>query len=415
MSLIVFAIDTRAGHAKKRLRGLSLIELMVALAIGVVMALAISQVLSSFEGRKRSTTSVNDINQAGNYALYIIDKAVRSAGSGFGQARVFSVSTSKIDVPAFGCPLYAAKNGTPVLPRTSLLPNPFQNVDMSSGNLARLIPLLIVPDATTPGVSGSGSDALLVMSGSSGLAEMPVPYGYPPLTAAVTPVNTVGFKANDLVLLIDQQPSNSAGVFSPCIIEQLSNSFSGGVGVSDLSFSGTYYAASIGGKSLSGMSSDGFVAGLGNVVAGNAPSFSVLGVGDNNTLFSYDLLETSGTLPLPLADTVFELHALYGVDNNDDGRLDSWLSPSDTTSGYTLAALTAGDDAAARKLKQIKAIKIGLILRTSLPEKDAVAPASLSLFNDAVTFTRNLSAAEQKFRYRTIETTIPLRNSMLVN
>jgi prepilin-type N-terminal cleavage/methylation domain-containing protein len=67
-------------------RGMSLIELMVALLIASIVTLAIFAVMSTFEGRKRTTTSVNDANQAGNYAMHLLDKLVRSAGSGFVQA-----------------------------------------------------------------------------------------------------------------------------------------------------------------------------------------------------------------------------------------------------------------------------------------------------------------------------------------
>jgi len=49
--------------------GFSLIELMVAATIFLVLSIAIFQVLSTNEGQKRTTTSVNDIDQAGNYAL----------------------------------------------------------------------------------------------------------------------------------------------------------------------------------------------------------------------------------------------------------------------------------------------------------------------------------------------------------
>ena len=51
---------------RQGMRGMSLIELMIALLIASLVTLAIFAVMSSFEGRKRTTTSVNDANQAGN-------------------------------------------------------------------------------------------------------------------------------------------------------------------------------------------------------------------------------------------------------------------------------------------------------------------------------------------------------------
>jgi type IV pilus assembly protein PilW len=162
---------------------------------------------------------------------------------------------------------------------------------------------------------------------------------------------------------------------------------------------------------------------IGNVGAGNPPSFVLIGVGANNTLFAYDLLQTAGADANPnpnlqaLADGVFELHALYGVDTDDDGRVDAWTDPGDASSDYRLARLMDGSEAAARRIAQIKAIRVGLILRTSLPEREPVAPESLTLFADLgseLAYTRDLSAGERNFRYRVVESTIPLRNLMLV-
>ncbi|MCX7277609.1 MAG: hypothetical protein NTZ15_09855, partial [Burkholderiales bacterium] len=78
------------------------------------------------------------------------------------------------------------------------------------------------------------------------------------------------------------------------------------------------------------------------------------------------------------------------------------------------AGLTTAND----YLQKILAIRVGLILRTSLPEKDtATTASSLSLFSDlgsGVTYTRTLTDAEKLYRYRTVETTIPVRNPMML-
>jgi type IV pilus assembly protein PilW len=257
------------------------------------------------------------------------------------------------------------------------------------------------------------------MSGTAGLGEAPVEYATPPVTASASPVNTSGFNSNDLALLMDKQPQDTAGTYSPCLIEQVKSPFTGGSASATLDFAGSYYFSSTAGKSLSGMSADGYIANIGNIANGNAPLFIVLGVGDNNTLFSYDLLQAP-TAPLPVADSVFEMHALYGINIPTvpaHSGIDAWVSPSDTSAGYTLTNLMAGNDVAANLLKNIKAIKIGLIMRTSLPEKvDTtngvyVAPSSLTLFKDtSIPFTRNFAGNELTFRYRVVETTIPLRN-----
>jgi type IV pilus assembly protein PilW len=68
-------------------------------------------------------------------------------------------------------------------------------------------------------------------------------------------------------------------------------------------------------------------------------------------------------------------------------------------------------------IAKIKALRVGLILRTELAEKAAVSGTSLNLFADLgsdLKFTRSLSETEQRYRYRTVELTVPLRNAMML-
>ena len=390
-------------------RGMTLIELMVAVVISMVLSLAIFAVLAGAEGSKRTTTSVNDINQAGNYAMYSIDKWVRSAGSGLTQKASLADSGSIQNASyLFGCQVFAAKSGTTVLPSTP--PAPFNSVNTTgTAGQFRLAPVLIAPGQTTPGVSGSPSDVLVVMSGSAGFGETPADFSSAPLSNKLTLSNTVSFRPNDIVLVANKQ--GAAGTLSPCMVQQVSTAAVSG---KDLNLAGTYANGTIGSASLASMPLEGAAINLGNIAGDNPPVFLLIGVGDNNTLFSYDLLQATANPLLPVADGVFEMHALYGVDNNNDGTVDAWVDPSASGSSYALARLMTGDQTAVRLLQSIKAIRVGLITRTSLPEKTTVAPATLTLFSDVAgaSFTRTLTTAERSYRYRTIESTIPVRNSM---
>lgn len=396
-------MSVHSRFVRLRQQGLTLIELMVAMVIGLLLALAVFAVMSAQEGRKRSTTSVNDINQAGNYAAYVLDGWIRSAGSGFAQTASY----------AFGCKLYAAKDGAQILPRSADLPAPFASVNTGTSNVFRLAPILIAPDQTTPDVSGQKSDVLVVMGGTAGNGEVASVFTDYPAAAALPVKNTLSFNGDDLVLVADQEIPKS-GV-APCMLEQVTSGFVGGATTS-LSLSGQYYAGSIGGTLLTGYTEIGTVTNLGNVAKGNPPNFMVIGVGAKDTLYSYDLLQTSSTPLQAVADGVFELHALYGVDANDDGKVDEWVKPS-SAGTYSLSALTDGSTGAADLLRQIKAVRVGLIMRTSLLEKEKVAPTSLTLFSDQGTslkYARTLTESEQHYRYRTIEFSVPLRNTMML-
>lgn len=393
-------------------QGLSLIELMVAVTLSLMMSLAIFSALASSESKKRSMTSVNDLNQVGTFASYILDKLLRSAGSGFTQ----SASVS------FGCPIRAslAAAGT-ILPFPVAMAQPFTAMNATLGGNYRLAPVIIAKNATAPNISVAGlasarSDALIVMSGAAGLGEVSTLFTAPATSTQLNLQNTVSFQKDDLVLISDVPgPSGPTA----CMIEQVAPGFDSAITPSALALGGQYQVNPIESSNLNSYSTLATVLSLGSATLQNPPQFSIYGVGDNNTLLSYDLLQMgayNGTQEV--ADGIFELHALYGVDTNGDGRVDTWADPGGGT--FTLTALQSGSAASLATLRSIKAIRLGLILRTSLPEKVTSPPTTtgpLTLFADlgtGLTYTRPLAGNEQNFRYRTIETTIPLRNSLLL-
>lgn len=394
-------------------QGLSLIELMVAVTLSLLMSLAIFSALAGSEGRKRTLTSVNDLNQVGTFASYTLDKVLRSAGSGFSQNAAFS----------YGCAIRAslASVGT-ILPFPSAMPAPFTTMNAALGGNYRLAPALIAKDATTPNVSAAGlasarSDALIVMAGSAGFGEVSTLFTAPATTSKITLQNTVSFQKDDLILIND---TPTAAGPTPCMIQQVAPTFNSSVTPGALSLAGNYQASTIAGSNTASYSTVASALSLGSATMSNPPLFSLYGVGDNNTLFSYDLLQM-GTFNTTqeVADGIFEMHALYGVDSDGDGRMDAWADPG--TAAYSVATLQSGTAASLATLRSIKAIRLGFILRTALPEKATTPPATsgpLTLFSDlnsSLIYTRPLTASEQNFRYRTVEMTVPLRNTLLLN
>lgn len=405
MSALSSRLVRRCRRCRRRrlcpLAGFTLIELLVSLAIGMVLSLAIYGILAAAEGRKRTTTTTNDANQAGAYALYMMDKVLRSAGSGFSQSHE----------DAFGCKLNAFKAGTRILPLPApgALPAPFGGLGGVAGEF-RLAPVLIAAGGTTPGISGRASDALIVMAGASGLGEYPTRFAASAAGSQLRLTSAFDFNANDIVLVADKP---TALDIPDCLLGQVAP---GPVAVDgSVDLAGAYAAPDTGSGPLAGYSTNAVALNLGNVVRDNAPSFLVLGVGANNTLFSYDLLQTSSQPLRVVADKVFELHALYHVDTDSDGRAETWVSPA--SNDYRLAELSAGTKDAANRLARIKALRVGLILRSNPEEKTPVTPGPLFLFSDlnGLKYRRDLVGGETHYRYRTIETTIPLRNAQLLD
>src|SRR6266852_362199 len=64
-------------------RGFSMVELLVAMLIGLIGMIIIFQVFEVSEGIKRSTTSGGDAQQNGAIALYTIERDFKNAGMGF--------------------------------------------------------------------------------------------------------------------------------------------------------------------------------------------------------------------------------------------------------------------------------------------------------------------------------------------
>lgn len=70
------------------MRGFSLVELMVAVVIGMFSVIIMMQVFALSENRKRNTTSGNDAMVDGLMSVYGLQRDVRMAGFGIGDTRV---------------------------------------------------------------------------------------------------------------------------------------------------------------------------------------------------------------------------------------------------------------------------------------------------------------------------------------
>ena len=380
----------RVGRAGGRAAGFSLIELMVAMAIGLVLSIAVSRVLISSQQSKLTTTSLNDVNQTAGYLAYVLDRPIRSAGSGFAQRRA-----------NFGCLLNASRSGSTILPRATALPAPFAGV---SGSF-RLAPALVYR-----GASQGGSDVIALMSGSAGFGESALPVITGSVTTAQVQLpNTLGFRSNDVVLLADD-------ALGACMVQQVDGGFAE-AGNQTLPLAGTYFDATGNNVDLVdfGVSGNSVALSLGRVgtPALNPPEFRLYGVDASATLSSFDLLNIDGSAAaVPMAEGVVELRALYGVDNDGDGRFDAWVSPG--TAPYTSANLLNGSNASRLLLGSIVALRVGAVLRTNLPEREAVGPASITLFAGLDgEVTRSFSGSELNYRYRRLEVTVPLRNMLM--
>jgi len=81
-------------------RGLSLIEILVGVAIGLIGVLAIFQTVAIWDRHTQTTSSGSDAQVAGTLALYNMERNFKQAGHGFGEA----------PLPVMGCDVRAFDN-----------------------------------------------------------------------------------------------------------------------------------------------------------------------------------------------------------------------------------------------------------------------------------------------------------------
>ncbi len=382
----------------RRQRGLTLVELLVAITIGLVVVLAATNVLILGESQKRTTNSNNDTSQSGSFAAYTLDRALRSAGSGFAQSW---------DQGVFGCRLGVARSGTAILPRATAFPAPFAGFLSGAPNNLALAPVLIGASQ-----SEGGSDVLMVMSGngSAGDAARQIRSGVP-ATNNLRMDNTVGLRNGDFGLVT--QPGST-----DCLFEQVNvtdaTAFAA-VGNEVLPLGSTYLNTD---AKLATMAATGnaFFSTVGNALANNV-QFQLFGVDASRTLVAYDLLRSGATPAIPdpiqaLADGVAELHAMYGISNAGppyDNVFRQWVPP---TGEWAIATVMA-DPA---KMRRIVAVRIALVMRDATYEKEIVTTGRPAIFvgtageMSATTYTGD----NQHFRLRVIDTSIPLRNMLLL-
>lgn len=374
-------------------QGLTLIELMVALVIGLTLTLAMTMITVRYESGKRVLGTANDMTANGNFVSYELDRQLRSAGSGYVQGWRDNL----------GCLLRVSRGGNQILPRLAPFPAPFAALPQQ----LRLAPVLVFP-----GAGNGGSDVIAIATGTSGLAETTSTV-LPNSTTATSlrMPNTVGMRGGDLLLVAEP------GV--GCMMQEVASPFAGGA-TQQLNLGGVYASAVIDGLAMADFATTGSasVAALGNV-AGNQPSFQLLGVNAESALVSYDVLQLGAQNAVQvMADGIADLRVLYGIDSTPADTLftvTQWVTPTDD---FAPAALTAGTAAAQARLMSIMAVRVGLVLRSDRVEKEGeeVAPEKLTLFAtmpEGLQYEVPISSLQQRQRHRTVEFTVPLRNIML--
>ena len=395
-------------NSRGRQRGISLVETMIGLVVGMVASLVIIQSFSSSENYRRNLSGSADAMQNAAIAGGYLDLVLQEAGASLVQGRKL-----------WGCRLLVSRGGSAVIPRGSVYPAPFGAFPTT----VRVLPLGILD-------GGSGSDVIMVMFGNSGTGNRDVPFDATSdgLTMNVTNNNGVGLKSTgqsptDLFLSVPQEVSAGPG---DCQIVQTTSAFSNGSPVVDPSLDLSVMPSTVSGTaSLTTIPLNRATYGA-LISSANSPSafhlgresspiFSLISVNGNGELVDYDMLGRNGAQTF--GENIFLLKARYGLDNGNNGGIandnviDEWVSPA--ASGWTLSSLMDGTGSTEQKVDQIKAVRLAVVTRSSQVVNSDATTTQLTLFPDlelSRQVSRSLSSEEQKYQYQIFDWVIPLRN-----
>ncbi len=383
-------ITSQDHSAGFRQHGVSVIELMIGMTMGLLISIALVKSFSGSEVFNRAVTGRADAQQAGALSSWRLTRELRLAGSGLGQGPQL-----------WGCPLVVTKNDTALLPRASLWPAPFATLPQA---------LRMVPIAVKSSVGFNGSDLIVMMAGTPGANVVPTPVNI--VSATQIDLNTTtGFEAGDLLLV------NDASAAGSCYVGQIDDTFTpsatGLAAPSQIatSNSGAPFNGPSGFTDIQTEAPNGDFA---LVNLGSTPLMQMIGLDEKNQLMVLDPLQIyTGSTPLAVAQNVVQLKALYGVDDGSNGGtlndniIDDWVTP---TGVWSFSNMTLLGGPALR----VKAVRIAMLVRSTVASGNPGA-TSRTLFDDlpsALQVTETISTSNSRYSYEVFDITIPLPNQV---
>jgi len=357
--------------------GMSLVEILVAMLIGLIGMVIITQVYSVSEERKRTTTGVGDAQITGNIAMFTLERELRSAGFG-----MLSAASNML-----GCATTAFDNR----PNRGAIAFP-----------------TMAPVQITVGAAGA-ADRLTIIYGNSGSAAEGSVFRAGATAAPFPLKNAAGFRVGDLVVTSEAGNCRLAEItrFTPAALNDVEHA-AGPYDYTDPSGTVTNIPSHHNDTATGANTISAFLFSLGrNPVV---KTYSV--VADKlktRSLFPYvggvQDPDNDGWDDAEIADGVVQMKAQYGKDTNNDRIVDTW---------NTTLPVTAAD------WLQVRAIRVALVARSGQYEKTAVtancvAPTNPtnSVYWSGGCFTM-FNAADgtdwHRYRYRVYETVVPLRN-----
>jgi type IV pilus assembly protein PilW len=402
--------------------GMSMVELMVAMVIALIGIIIMFQVFEVSEGIKRTTSGGGDSQQNGIVGLYVIESDLRNAGMGFS------------DTAYAGCTILA------------------YDVNRATPNYS----LKLVPVSITAGANARTADRLTVFYGSQHMVGNSTTLTLN-MTSPTSPLRVMtryGFRPGDLMVVMEPggAPPKDCSLME---VTSLPASPSDQINHD----TGTYNLDWLGGNPSKTVRANSGIGGVTYTGANTANATRIFNIGnlyDRAGVYSvngssmpvyntYSVAVTSLTVAsgfssaaaAPVADNIVHMRALYGLDDGvangtvtyqvgppaaGDGRIDRFVDAA------TFNAITPPNP----PWQYVIAVRLVIVARSAQPEIGSGGPGSACdtttaasanrpvwsgtawQTGTAVNFLTDLDLSADAnwmcYRYRTFETTVPLRN-----
>jgi type IV pilus assembly protein PilW len=365
----------------RRSRGMSLVELMVGMMVGLIGITIISHLYITNEKYKRSTTGSGTAQVNGAIALYTLERDIRMAGFGLNHSGALGCSCDKVANPNCSSVQYYY-NGTYSSP-----PGP------AGGALPPLefAPVVITETPDLP-------DTISLLYGNDPERMLPgkLTESMPQPSAEFKVDGTAGYTINDMVLV-----TNGA----TCMLTQVTQVQDAASHLQHNPGTSLWNPAG-GGSDLPAFPAGANLFNLGNPIW---RTYSIEPVSKSKLQFMEIL--TSGVIgagATPIIDDIVDLQAQYGKDTDDNGIVETWNNVTPTSGA---------------QWQQVLAIRVAVLARSGNYERPSVAGGTCEATTSATRPKWGDAGALQDFptlmvagvlpscyKYRAFETIIPLRN-----
>ncbi len=350
--------------------GFTIVELIVGMAIALLGSLAIMQSFTGREADRRAIGSVSDSQSNALLGMFMIERDLQQAGMGFANLRSLGCTVVSATNNLNGYPLMSAG----IVPADGSV-NPW-SLPMGDANSD----MLIVAYGTSENTS-DGKSTRSVVAGSTTI-----------------PLNGVqGFNLNDAVLLAE------AG--RTCTLGRVTGTNPASRDVTLDSPASSAYSSNARALNL-----------------GTQPRMLAYAVRNGSlTVCNFAQSNCTGgatdpTIWVPVLNDIVALHVQYGVDTTvpADGRVDAYCQ---AVLNGNCAAGSAPAPATACDFSRIGAMYIGLVSRSGQAEKTEVSPGTVKIWPDSAaaptTTGPTWAVPDRHYRFRTVATTVALRNTQL--